>query len=201
MAAILAQVGHFYFGAVGQFYIGANTYEIAERPLPAMIERMLTKAFDRLDSNDRPILHSDQGWHYRMPSFRRRLQRKGLVQSMSRRGNCLDNAAMESFFGTLKCELFYVNKFESIETLEEALHDYIRYYNADRIKLSLKGLSPIEYRQQAAIDLGRLSSGRAERWTTWVDHEYMGQPGPPPAAWQGPEEKKELARKNSYTAA
>lgn len=124
------------------------SYEIAERPLPTMIESMLSKAFGRLDSNERPILHSDQGWQYRMPSFRQRLQREGLVQSMSRRGNCLDNAAMESFFGTLKCELFYINTFESVETLKKALHDYIRYYNLDRIKMSLNGLSPVEYRRR-----------------------------------------------------
>lgn len=129
------------------------SYEIAERPLPSMVESMLSKAIDRLGSNERPILHSDQGWQYRMPSFRQRLQREGLVQSMSRKANCLDNAAMESFFGTLKCELFYVNKFDSIETLKEALHDYIRYYNVDRIKLSLKGMSPVEYRLQAATAL------------------------------------------------
>ena len=61
---------------------------------------------------------------------------------MSRKANCLDNAAMESFFGTLKCELFYINKFENIEDLKGALHDYIRYYNVDRIKMSLSGLSP-----------------------------------------------------------
>lgn len=168
------------------------SYEIAERPLPTMIESMLTKAFDRLDPNERPILHSDQGWQYRMPAFRQRLVRKGLVQSMSRRGNCLDNAAMESFFGTLKCELFYVSKFESIETLKDALHDYIRYYNVDRIKLSLKGLSPVEYRQQAAIAFGRVRRDRADRETTWVDHGYMAQPGPPPAAWQGPEEIEKI---------
>jgi transposase InsO family protein len=126
------------------------SYEIAEHPLPKMIESMLTKAFDRLDPNERPLLHSDQGWQYRMPAFRQRLQRSGLVQSMSRKGNCLDNAAMESFFGTLKCELFYLSKFESIQELKEALHEYIRYYNVDRIKLGLKGLSPVAFRLQTA---------------------------------------------------
>ena len=89
------------------------SYEIAERPLPTMIESMLTKAFGRLGPSEKPMLHSDQGWQYRMPAFRKRLQENRLVQSMSRKGNCLDNAAMESFFGTLKCELFYINKFES----------------------------------------------------------------------------------------
>jgi putative transposase len=126
------------------------SYEIAEHQLPKMIESMLTKAFDRLDPNERPLLHSDQGWQYRMPAFRQRLQRSGMVQSMSRKGNCLDNAAMESFFGTLKCEMFYPSKFESIQELKEALHEYIRYYNVDRIKLGLRGLSPVAFRLQAA---------------------------------------------------
>lgn len=126
------------------------SYEIAERPLPTMIESMLTKAFDRLGPSEKPMLHSDQGWQYRMPAFRKRLQENRLVQSMSRKGNCLDNAAMESFFGTLKCELFYINEFESVETLKGAIHDYIHYYNVDRIKLGLGGLSPVEYRMHTA---------------------------------------------------
>lgn len=129
------------------------SYEIAERPLPTMIESMLTKAFDRLGPSEKPMLHSDQGWQYRMPAYRKRLQENRLVQSMSRKANCLDNAAMESFFGTLKCELFYINKFESVETLKGAIHDYIHYYNVDRIKLGLGGLSPVEYRMQAAAAL------------------------------------------------
>jgi putative transposase len=115
-----------------------------------MIESMLTKALDRLDQHERPLLHSDQGWQYRMPAFRQRLQQCGLVQSMSRKGNCLDNAAMESFFGTLKCELFYLCEFKSIQELKEAIHEYIRYYNVDRIKLGLKGLSPVAFRLQGA---------------------------------------------------
>lgn len=129
------------------------SYEIAERPLPAMIERMLTKAFGRLGSSERPMLHSDQGWQYRMPAFRKRLQENKLVQSMSRKANCLDNAAMESFFGTLKCELFYLNEFENVETLKGAIHEYIHYYNVDRIKLGLGGLSPVEYRLKSAAAL------------------------------------------------
>lgn len=127
------------------------SYEIAERLLPIMVESMLTKAFERLDSDQRPIIHSDQGWQYRMPAFRHRLRKSGLVQSMSRKGNCYDNAAMESFFGILKSELFHINTFESIETLKGALHDYIRYYNTDRIKIGLGGLSPMAYRMQAAV--------------------------------------------------
>ena len=69
---------------------------------------------------------------------------------MSRKANCLDNAAMESFFATLKCEMFYPNKFKTVVELKEALHKYIRYYNVDRIKMGLKGLSPIAFRLQGA---------------------------------------------------
>ncbi|WP_043288344.1 IS3 family transposase, partial [Pseudomonas taiwanensis] len=70
-------------------------------------------------------------------------------QSMSRKGNCLDNAAMESFFGTLKSEFFYLKRFESVEQLKAGLEEYIHYYNHDRIRLKLNGLSPVSYRTQA----------------------------------------------------
>ena len=71
-----------------------------------------------------------------------------MVQSMSRKANCHDNAAMESFFGVLKSEYFYLNKFTSIEQLISGIAEYIRYYNQDRIKLRLNGLSPVQFRTQ-----------------------------------------------------
>ena len=111
---------------------------------------MLSRAFDRLGPDDRPVLHSDQGWQYQMDKYRQRLDEHAIKQSMSRKGNCLDNAAMESFFGTLKSEYFHLNKFGSLEELETGLRGYIRYYNQDRIRLKLNGLSPIEYRQRLA---------------------------------------------------
>ena len=83
-----------------------------------------------------------------MPAYQRQLQERQLVQSMSRKGNCHDNAAMESFFGVLKSEFFYLNKFDSVDALRDGLSDYIHYYNHDRIKLKLKGLSPVQYRAQ-----------------------------------------------------
>ena len=113
-----------------------------------MIATMLNKAFERLSQNDKPILHSDQGWQYRMDAYQALLQSQGLVQSMSRKGNCLDNAAMESFFAVLKTEFFYLNKFTCIEQLERGIKEYIHYYNNDRIKLKLKGLTPVQYRNQ-----------------------------------------------------
>jgi len=123
-------------------------FETARRPAFKLVENMLSKALNRLDNDERPILHSDQGWHYQMPAWQRRLQGRNVEQSMSRKGNCLDNAAMESFFATLKSEFFYPNKFESVSSLEDGVADYIHYYNHDRIKLKLKGLSPVQYRTQ-----------------------------------------------------
>jgi len=125
-------------------------YETAKRPLFTMIGKMLAGAFKRLAPLERPLLHSDQGWQYRMRAYRELLQTRALTQSMSRKGNCLDNAAMESFFGTLKSEFFYLKTFGNVEELQAGIADYIRYYNQDRIKLKLKGMSPIEYRMSFA---------------------------------------------------
>src|SRR5690625_1589596 len=75
----------------------------------------------------------------------------GFTQSMSRKGNCLDNAVIERFFGTLKCELFYREKFTSIEQLEKRIHEYIYYYNHERVSTKLKGLSPVQYRNQSSL--------------------------------------------------
>jgi transposase InsO family protein len=83
-----------------------------------------------------------------MKGYQCLLQQRGVRQSMSRKGNCLDNAAMESFFGTLKAEFFHLHNFDSIEQLESGVNSYIHYYNHDRIKLKLKGLSPAQYRAQ-----------------------------------------------------
>jgi transposase InsO family protein len=99
---------------------------------------------------DRPLLHSDQGWHYRMQPYRTALARYGMKQSMSRKGNCFDNAAMESFFATLKAEYFHLSDFEDVEQLNAGLKRYIDYYNRHRIKTKLGGMSPVEYRLQAA---------------------------------------------------
>ncbi|ONR61309.1 transposase, partial [Burkholderia cenocepacia] len=123
-------------------------YQTHTRPAFQMVTDMLRKALRRLQPDERPMLHSDQGWHYQMPGWRLMLEQRSLAQSMSRKGNCLDNAAMESFFGTLKSEFFYLNHFSSIEQLRIGLKRYIRYYNHERIKLKLKGLSPVQYRTQ-----------------------------------------------------
>jgi putative transposase len=123
-------------------------YETQRQQHMPLVSNMLKKALARLKAGDAPLMHSDQGWQYQMLAWRCQLADRGLTQSMSRKGNCLDNATMESFFGTLKSEFFYLNKFENIERLEDGLRQYIHYYNHERIKSKLKGLSPVQYRTQ-----------------------------------------------------
>ena len=126
-------------------------YETQRSPHMPLVSNMLKEALRRLKGQEAPLLHSDQGWQYQMPAWRRQLAAHGLTQSMSRKGNCLDNAAMESFFGTLKSEFFYLNKFDNVDQLEAGLRQYIHYYNHERIKSKLKGLSPVQYRTQPSV--------------------------------------------------
>ena len=139
-----------YFAPILDLYNGEIiSYSISARPTFNQITDMLDKAFERLPDNTGLILHSDQGWQYQLEKYQRRLQKKGIIQSMSRKGNCLDNAVMENFFGILKSELLYLQKFDGVEHFIRELHDYIYYYNNHRIKAKLKGLSPVEYKAQS----------------------------------------------------
>lgn len=138
-----------YLSPVMDLYNGEIiSYQTTRRPTFDLVSKMLKKAFGKLDPQARPVLHSDQGWQYQMPAYKRLLQTHAVTQSMSRKGNCLDNAAMESFFGTLKAEFFYLNKFTCLDQLQRGLARYIHYYNHRRIKLKLNGLSPVQYRTQ-----------------------------------------------------
>jgi transposase InsO family protein len=122
------------------------TYELSERPNFNQVITMLKKSFKKLNVQDNLILHSDQGWQYQMKQYQQLLKEKGITQSMSRKGNCLDNAIIENFFGILKSELFYIKKFNSVNQLKQEIKEYIDYYNNERIKLNLNGMSPIQYR-------------------------------------------------------
>lgn len=124
-------------------------YDLSEHPNMYQINRMMKQAYSVLNHNDEVILHSDQGWQYQQKSFQNSLKEHNIKQSMSRKGNCLDNSIIENFFGRMKTEMFYGMKFNSLHELKEAIHDYIYYYNNIRIKQKLKGLSPIEYRVQS----------------------------------------------------
>ena len=109
---------------------------------------MLEKAFKKIPDDTNLILHSDQGWQYQHEQYQRLLKEKGIRQSMSRKGNCLDNAVIENFFGLLKSELLYLQEFESMEHFKRELIEYLDYYNNRRIKAKRKGLPPAIHRQQ-----------------------------------------------------
>ena len=125
------------------------SYTISDRPVLGMVTSMLEKAFEIIPDGTGLILHSDQGWQYQHRQYQRMLRKNGIRQSMSRKGNCLDNAVMENFFGLLKSELLYLQKFDSLEHFKQELVDYLDYYNNRRIKIKLKGLPPALHRQQA----------------------------------------------------
>jgi transposase InsO family protein len=110
---------------------------------------MLDKAFVHIPDRTDLILHSDQGWQYQHRQYQRMLKSKGIRQSMSRKGNCLDNAVIENFFGLLKSELLYLQDFQSMEHFKAELVDYLDYYNTRRRKAKLKGLPPALHRLQA----------------------------------------------------
>lgn len=124
-------------------------YEVDTSPHYALVGNMLEQALERRAPGTNPMLHSDQGWQYQYYRYRNRLEEMGLEQSMSRKGNCLDNARMESFFSTLKSEMYYRERFSNISDLRTAIDEYIHYYNHERIKMKLGGLSPVAYRTQA----------------------------------------------------
>ena len=123
-------------------------YTLYEHPVLDMVMDMMKGTVAKVGSSTGAVLHSDQGWAYQNRMYQTYLQENGFSQSMSRKGNCLDNSMMENFFGLLKSELLYLQDFKSVEDFEEQLHEYIRYYNEDRIKTRLDGMSPVKYRQE-----------------------------------------------------
>ena len=127
------------------------SYQLKQRPTFDLVEDMLKEAMKRLQPDEKPIVHSDQGWQYQMKPYQKMLKEKGIQQSMSRKANCYDNSVMENFFGILKTEFYNDQVFASIEQFTQELSEYIDYYNNSRIKVKLKGLSPVQFRTQVAI--------------------------------------------------
>ncbi|MEE1023974.1 MAG: IS3 family transposase, partial [Acutalibacteraceae bacterium] len=122
------------------------SYSISTSPNLEQVREMLNDLFEKLPDDATPIFHSDQGWQYQHAEYQRLLAEHNITQSMSRKGNCMDNGAMENFFGRLKVEMFYGEKFESVNAFIDELKKYIHYYNNERISLKLKGMSPVQYR-------------------------------------------------------
>lgn len=122
------------------------SYSISHHPRFSQTVDMLEQAIQKIPDGTNLILHSDQGWQYQMKPYQRMLKAKGIRQSMSRKGNCLDNAVIENFFGILKSELLYLQDFSSMEHFKQELLAYLDYYNNRRIKVKLKGMCPVQYR-------------------------------------------------------
>lgn len=123
-------------------------YTIYEHPVLDMVTEMAKGVISVIGSDTNAILHSDQGWQYQNKRYQNLLKENNLRQSMSRKGNCLDNSVMENFFGLLKSELLYLQNFASAEDFQNELEKYLHYYNFNRIKLKLNGMSPVQYRTQ-----------------------------------------------------
>lgn len=123
------------------------SYGIDKRPSAANVMNALNEAIEvTSDCPFRRTFHSDQGWAYQMKAYSHRLREEKIFQSMSRKGNCLDNSVMENFFGLLKQEIYHGTVYYSYEELKTEIEKYIRYYNEKRIKEKLGWLSPVQYR-------------------------------------------------------
>lgn len=130
------------------------SYEVASSPALGLVTKMLDKALTGLDEKTKLMIHSDQGWHYRHMNYRHTLESRGIRQSMSRKGNCLDNAVAENFFGHFKEEFLKQTTFTNLSQFRSELDKYIHWFNHDRIRLKLEGLSPVDYRVQSLANIG-----------------------------------------------
>lgn len=136
-----------YLSACMDLYNGEIiAHRITRRPVLELLSGTLRAVRSQSEDTTGLTVHSSQGWHYKMQPYRAMLVQHGVTQSLSHKGSCFDNAAIESFFGPLKAKYFHLATLDGLETLEAGVHDYIRYYNHERIKLGLQGLSPVGYR-------------------------------------------------------
>ena len=139
-----------YLSAIRDLYDGSIvSYVLGHSNNNRLVFDTLDQATKLLDS-EHPLIHSDRGFQYTSHGFKRRIDKAKMTQSMSRVGRCIDNGPMESFWGTLKCEKYYLHKYATFEELSKAIDEYIHFYNHDRYQKRLNGLSPMEYRAEAA---------------------------------------------------
>ena len=124
-------------------------YDLSQSPNLEQISRMLHSAFTRFPHPDGLVMHSDQGWQYQHTLYREELKKHGVIQSMSRKGNCYDNCIMETFFGRLKNEMLYgfEKQYDSFPAFSAAIAEYIDYYNNERIQQKTKWMPPAKYRE------------------------------------------------------
>jgi putative transposase len=139
-----------YLSAIRDLYDGSIiSYVLGHSNNNHLVFKTLDQATVLL-GGEHPLIHSDRGFQYTSHGFKRRIDAAEMTQSMSRVGRCIDNGPMESFWGTLKCEKYYLQKYETFEDLSFAVNEYIQFYNHDRYQKRLNGLSPMEYRAKAA---------------------------------------------------
>ncbi|MBU3568755.1 IS3 family transposase [Priestia aryabhattai] len=139
--AYLSAILDLYDGSIVSYVLGTSN----NNPL---VFKTFEQALKR-EPGATPLLHSDRGYQYTSPYFKKKLEEAKVVQSMSRVGRCIDNGPMESFWGTLKCEKYYLKKYKTYEELEKEIKEYIYFYNNERLQKRLNGLSPLEYRAEA----------------------------------------------------
>ena len=125
------------------------SHDLSLHPTLEQVQRMMDRAFEKFPDVSGVIMHSDQGWQYQHQYFRETLRSHGMIQSMSRKGNCYDNCIMETFFGRLKNEMFYGHEkeYSSFEEFSKAIDEYIYYYNNERIQSKTKWMPPVKYRE------------------------------------------------------
>jgi putative transposase len=121
---------------------------VSDSPNKALVQATLDEAQSKLPKSATPIMHSDHGWHYQTPDYRKYLQANNYTMSMSRKGNCLDNAPMESFFHLMKIESLNRHKYHNLNELKTAVDQYTQWFNTTRISLKTNGKSPVEYRDE-----------------------------------------------------
>jgi len=139
-----------YLSAILDLYDGSIiSYVLGHSNNNQLVFKTIDQATNQL-TESKPLIHSDRGYQYTSPGFKRRVDKAEMTHSMSRVGKCIDNGPMESFWGTLKCEEYYLHKYETFEELSKAINEYIYFYNNERYQKRLNGLSPIEYRAKAA---------------------------------------------------
>jgi len=139
-----------YLSAIRDLYDGSIvSYVLGHSNNNDLVFRTLDQATALLDG-DKPLIHSDRGFQYTSYGFKRKIDAAEMTQSMSRVGRCIDNGPMESFWGSLKSEKYYLHKYETFEELSISIEEYINFYNYDRYQKRLNGLSPMEYRAKAA---------------------------------------------------
>jgi len=151
----LTDVTEMKYGLQGKAYLSA-ILDLADKSIVSFVvghsnnNELVFRTFDIAHQRypeAKPIFHSDRGFQYTNKIFKKKLDDAGMIQSMSRVSRCIDNGPMESFWGMMKSEMYYLNKFNTYEELEVAIEEYIDYYNNHRYQKRLNCMTPLEYRQ------------------------------------------------------